>query len=86
MPWVAWPCVLTARVVSTETLISTALLGRARSIAAEHSKLSGLLVQNFDAKIAKKAGELSNVAAIVKQWEQTSEACLNTMMQLQSLY
>lgn len=77
---------LTARLVSTETLISTALLGRARSIAAEHSKLSGLLVQNFDAKLAKKAGELSNVATIVKQWEHTSEVCFNTMIQLQSFH
>lgn len=59
--------------MSTEDLISAALLGRARSLAAEHSKLSGLLVQNFDPKVAKKAGELSTIAGILKGWEQTSE-------------
>lgn len=61
--------------VSTEGSISTALLGRARSIAAEHSRLSELLAQDFDPKVAKKAGELSNVAAILQQWEHTSEVC-----------
>ena len=62
--------------MSTEGLISAALLGRARSIAAEHSKLSELLVQDFDPKVAKKAGELSAVAAILKDWEHASEVVL----------
>lgn len=73
---------LTPGLVPAEGLISPALLGRARSIAAEHSKLSELLVRNFDPKVARKAGELSNVASILKAWEHASEVRRKTVVQV----
>lgn len=62
---------------STDGVISAALLGRAHSIAAEHSKLSELLTQNFDPKMARKIGELSTVANTLKDWERTNEVSVS---------
>jgi len=64
-------------VASTDGVISAALLGRAHSIAAEHSKLSELLTQNFDPKMARKIGELSTVANTLKDWERTNEVSVS---------
>ena len=53
--------------------ISPVLLGRARSIAAEHSQLSRQLAQSYDTDTAKKAGELSNAARALQEWETAND-------------
>ncbi|KAK0727180.1 hypothetical protein B0T26DRAFT_121702 [Lasiosphaeria miniovina] len=50
--------------------ISPSLLERARKIAAEHGQLSVSLEANFDPKTAKRAGEISRVAAALREFEQ----------------
>lgn len=57
--------------------LSAALLSRARSIAKEHEKLSDLLGENFDTKVAKRMGELAPVAQAVKDWDKTHEVRYN---------
>ncbi|KAF2137206.1 uncharacterized protein K452DRAFT_362016 [Aplosporella prunicola CBS 121167] len=54
--------------------ISPAVLTRARSLAAEHSQLSTKLLDGFDQKTAKKAGEIAPIAAALKEWEKADEA------------
>jgi peptide chain release factor 1 len=49
------------------------LLSRARSIAKEHDKISQLLGETFDSKLAKRMGELAPVAQAVKDWDKTHE-------------
>ncbi|KAI9881531.1 MAG: hypothetical protein M1830_000094 [Pleopsidium flavum] len=74
----------TARVVaSIGGGISIALLERARSIAAEHLKLSEILAQNFDSKTARKIGELSTVASTLRDWERTTESLVELRQLLQ---
>lgn len=53
--------------------ISPALLSRARSLAVEHSALSSRLGDSFDAKVAKRAGELARVAETLKKWDSANE-------------
>lgn len=53
--------------------LSPVLLTRARLLAAEHAKLSGRLADSFDAKIAKRAGELAPSTAILKEWDNANE-------------
>jgi len=57
--------------------ISSILLGRARTLAAEHAQLSQRLNDQYDSQIAKKAGALSAVADAVKQWEAVSNVCIS---------
>ncbi|CAJ2502211.1 Uu.00g096050.m01.CDS01 [Anthostomella pinea] len=59
------------------------LLQRARNIATEHDRLSTALETEFDTKTAKRVGELSRVAAALKEWEsaQSSIAELTTLLQ-----
>lgn len=65
--------VLTLFAVSKDTGLSAALLSRARSIAAEHANLSKLLADSFDAKVAKRVGELAPVASALKDWDNANE-------------
>lgn len=67
---------------STGSNLSASLLSRARSLAAEHSKLSANLADFFDGKIAKRVGELAPVADVLKEWDKTNEAIteLNTLL------
>lgn len=51
------------------TTLPTALLQRARGIAAEHSQLEAALANDFDPKAARRLGELSRVATALKDWE-----------------
>jgi peptide chain release factor 1 len=51
-----------------------ALLDRARRLAAEHQQLSAALAKDFDAKTAKRAGEISRVADALRQFEKAREA------------
>ncbi|KAI0151466.1 hypothetical protein BJ166DRAFT_536142 [Pestalotiopsis sp. NC0098] len=51
------------------TTLPPALLQRARNIAAEHKDLQSVLSEDFDAKAAKRMGDLSNVANALAEWE-----------------
>ena len=52
------------------------MLERARSIAAEHSTLSEQLTNSYDAKLAKKIGELASVATALSNWNKANEVSL----------
>lgn len=54
--------------VASDYALSPALLSRARLLADEHTKLAERLGESFDAKTAKRAGELAPVANILKEW------------------
>lgn len=58
---------------NTTTTISPVYLDRARSIAGEHEKLSRQLAKGYDAKIARKVGELNTTALALKKWESASK-------------
>ncbi|KAJ5966009.1 Peptide chain release factor 1 [Penicillium waksmanii] len=62
------------RTLHTDLGVSPVLLTRARLLAAEHAKLSTRLADSFDAKIAKRAGELAPSAAILKEWDNANES------------
>ena len=55
--------------------ISPALLGRARSVAAEHGKLAQQLSAEYDTEVAKRVGELSTTVKALKDWESASTVC-----------
>jgi len=49
------------------------LLTRARLLASEHAKLTDRLAESFDAKIAKRAGELAPVTSVLKEWDNAND-------------
>lgn len=49
--------------------ISPALLSRARSIASQHASISSQLATDFDARAAKKLGELTRVTNALKEYQ-----------------
>lgn len=55
--------------VYTAKTISPALLARARSISAEHDRLSQQISTSYDVKIARKAGQLSATVKALNEWE-----------------
>ncbi|CAG8132584.1 unnamed protein product [Penicillium olsonii] len=57
-----------------DSTVSPALLTRARLLAAEHSKLSDRLGESFDAKTAKRAGELAPIAHVLREWVTANES------------
>ena len=57
-------------------VIAPALLGRARSLAAEHDQLSKQLAVQYDTQIARKVGELSPAAKALNDWISASTVCL----------
>lgn len=59
-----------------DSTLSSALLGRARSVAAEHATLSAQLAESFDTKIARRASELAPVTNTLKDWVDTNEVRL----------
>ncbi|KAK3296948.1 uncharacterized protein B0H64DRAFT_114467 [Chaetomium fimeti] len=84
-PWVCRSCVRSlrragvshfVRRASTESPVTlpSALLERARKLAAEHDQLSAVLENDFDAKKAKRAGEISRVASALKELEKAKAA------------
>ncbi|KAK4043078.1 hypothetical protein C8A01DRAFT_44001 [Parachaetomium inaequale] len=84
-PWVCRSCVRSLRRAgvsqfirraSTETTIKLppALLERARKLTAEHDQLTAALENDFDAKKAKRAGEISRVADALRQLEKAKGA------------
>ncbi|KAF3023612.1 hypothetical protein E8E14_012462 [Neopestalotiopsis sp. 37M] len=63
---------LARRYASSDTAATTlppALLQRARNIAAEHKDLQTTLAEDFDAKAAKRLGDLSRVANALAEWD-----------------
>ena len=65
-------------VASDGPSISPALFQRARSIAAEHGKLSQQLSTSYDTNVAKKVGELSIVVNALRDWESASNVSTQT--------
>ncbi|KAJ9203052.1 hypothetical protein DTO164E3_1506 [Paecilomyces variotii] len=63
-------------------LLSSALLNRARSIAAEHASLSTRLAESFDAKVAKRVGELTPIVNALAEWDKANESIseLNSLL------
>ncbi|KAH0536426.1 hypothetical protein FGG08_006695 [Glutinoglossum americanum] len=68
-------------VASGSDSISPTLLSRARTVAAEYSKLSKELSEDFNPQTAKRVGELSAVTNALKDWEVAS----NSLAELNSL-
>ncbi|KAL4992980.1 hypothetical protein BDV10DRAFT_198694 [Aspergillus recurvatus] len=62
------------RGVKTDRLLSSALLTRARNLAAEHANLSNQLATSFDPKIARRVGELGPVAKALAEWNNANES------------
>lgn len=60
---------------ASDSTLSPALLTRARLLAAEHAKLSDRLGESFDAKTAKRAGELAPIANVLNEWVNTNDVC-----------
>lgn len=42
-------------------------------MVAEHANLSKILAESFDAKVARRVGELAPVANALKEWDNTNE-------------
>ncbi|CAF9932309.1 MAG: hypothetical protein ALECFALPRED_005263 [Alectoria fallacina] len=61
-------------VPSPASTISPALLGRAQALAAEHAELSKQLNDEYDGRIAKKAGSLSAVVMALNDWKSASSS------------
>ncbi|GAD99862.1 conserved hypothetical protein [Paecilomyces variotii No. 5] len=63
-------------------LLSSALLNRARSIAAEHASLSTRLSETFDAKTAKRIGELTPIVNALTEWDKANDSIseLNSLL------
>ncbi|KAL2258279.1 hypothetical protein VTK26DRAFT_8453 [Humicola hyalothermophila] len=59
---------------ATPTQLPPALLERARKLKAEHDQLRATLETSFDAKKAKRAGEISRVADALREFEQAKAA------------
>lgn len=66
---------------SSNDRISPALLSRARLIASEYTSLTQHLASDFDAKAAKRLGEISSTANAVKEYDQAK----STWQELQIL-
>ncbi|PYH95200.1 peptide chain release factor 1 [Aspergillus ellipticus CBS 707.79] len=73
------PLLLQRRSLKTDVGLSPGLLARARSLGAEHSKLSAHLANAFDAKAAKRVGELAPIASTLKEWEHANKSILELM-------
>ncbi|KAK4127587.1 release factor [Parathielavia appendiculata] len=84
-PWVCRSCARSlrhasifqfVRRASTETPVRLppALLERARRLTAEHDQLTSTLEKDFDAKKAKRAGEISRIADALRQFEKAKAA------------
>jgi peptide chain release factor 1 len=55
---------------TSEQTVSPLLLKRAREVAKEFHQLSTQLAENFEAKAAKRIGELLPTTTALKEWEQ----------------
>ncbi|CZT17526.1 related to translation releasing factor RF-1, mitochondrial [Ramularia collo-cygni] len=66
---------------TTKDSISPALLSRARAVAAEHASLIQKLATDFDARTAKRVGELSRTVAAIQDYDTAQ----NSLHELHSL-
>ncbi|CAK3757398.1 related to translation releasing factor RF-1, mitochondrial [Lecanosticta acicola] len=98
-PWICSSCLrrlarpigsrvrLQLRARSTATAIdgiSPALLSRARLIASEHATITQQLAKDYDAKAAKRLGEISRTATAVEEYEQAQSALTELQTLLKS--
>ena len=65
--------------VSPAGFIPSTLLGRARTLAAEHAQLSKQLDVQYDAHIAKKVGSLADVTTALESWDAANTVCRSTL-------
>ena len=56
-------------VAAADNSLTHGMLERARAIAHNHDELSKQLSSHYNADTAKKIGDLSNTATILKEWE-----------------
>jgi peptide chain release factor 1 len=61
-----------------DTILSITLLNRARLVASEHSKLSASLAENFDARVAKRLGEVTPITDTLKEWDKSTDVSSNS--------
>ncbi len=61
--------ILTAPLLSPDASVPPVLLERARRLAAEYARLQSSLQTAYDAKAAKRAGEIQSVAAALAEWD-----------------
>ena len=64
---------ITNYVFEQDSGLSPVLLTRARLLVSEHAKLTDQLASSFDAKVAKRAGELASVTSVLQEWEKANE-------------
>ncbi|KAJ5118531.1 Peptide chain release factor class I/class II, partial [Penicillium atrosanguineum] len=63
--------------------LSPVLLTRARLLATEHAKLSDSLLESFDTRVAKRAGELAPVTNVLKEWDNANESIVELISLLE---
>ncbi|KAJ5639849.1 uncharacterized protein N7484_007711 [Penicillium longicatenatum] len=61
-------------ILTNDSGLSPVLLTRARLLASEHAKLTDRLAESFDAKVAKRAGELAPVTSVLKEWDHANDS------------
>ncbi|KAJ5469446.1 Peptide chain release factor 1 [Penicillium diatomitis] len=59
---------------ASDSGLSPVLLTRARLLADEHTKLSDKIAETFDAKIAKRVGEIAPVTQVLREWDSANES------------
>ncbi|KAI5367366.1 Putative peptide chain release factor class I [Septoria linicola] len=68
------PLQLRHQSTTTHSSISPALLNRARIVATEHQTLSQKLVDDYDAKAAKRIAEIAATATAIKEYDKAQSA------------
>jgi peptide chain release factor 1 len=58
---------------TSDSTIPSLLLAQAQAIASEHNELTSKLSKEYDARTAKRVGELSSVADALKDWNKASK-------------
>lgn len=74
----------TAAATASGDSISPALLSRARLIASEHATLTEQLANDYDARAAKRLGEISTTATAVQEYEDAQSALTELQALLKS--
>lgn len=69
-----WRGQSSAAAVGTSESISPALLSRARAAAAEHASLTEKLATDFDARAAKRLGEISRTVAAIQDYDRAQSS------------
>lgn len=62
------------RLAESHSSLPSVLVERARKLSIEHDQLSKKLVNDFDSKIAKRAGEIAGVATALREWEDANSS------------